>query len=264
MRGKGKKKKEQVMKEKRSVTLSPEEKERYRRQMILPGWGEEAQGLLKQSCVFIAGAGGLGSPVALYLAAAGVGALRICDSGTVELSNLNRQILHGQDRIGRNKAISAEQTLKRINPAVRVTALTDTINTRNIASLVGEAGLMIDCLDNLATRHVLNACALERALPLIHAGVSGMYGQLTFIRPPETACLACLLPSLQSEGTFPIVGAAAGVLGCMEALEALKYLTGAGELLMARLLFFDGQSMQFHEASFDRDPDCPVCGSGSP
>jgi molybdopterin/thiamine biosynthesis adenylyltransferase len=213
--------------------------------------------------VFIAGAGGLGSPVALYMAAAGVGTLRICDSGTVELSNLNRQILHGQDSIGRNKALSAEQTLKHVNPAVRVIALTDTIGAHNVASLVGDACLMIDCLDNFETRHVLNAHALDGDLPLIHAGVTGLCGQIAFIRPPETACLACLLPGGQSEKTFPILGATAGVLGCLEALEALKYLTDSGGLLEARLLFFDGQSMQFHEVSFEKDPDCPVCGSGN-
>jgi molybdopterin/thiamine biosynthesis adenylyltransferase len=245
-----------------AAKLTPEEKQRYDRQMILPSWGEEAQRFLKDSCVFVAGAGGLGSPVAIYLAAAGVGALRICDSGEVELSNLNRQILHGDDRIGEKKALSAERTLRAVNPSVRIIPLTETIEENNIASLVGDACLMVDCLDNFKTRYVLNDYAVKTGLPLVHAGVNGLCGQIAFIHPPETACLACLVPEGPPPEIFPILGATAGVLGCLEAMEALKYLTGTGELLKGRLLFCDGEAMQFQEVSFDTDPECRVCGSG--
>jgi molybdopterin/thiamine biosynthesis adenylyltransferase len=241
--------------------LTPEEKQRYHRQLILPSWGEEAQSALKESCVFIAGAGGLGSPVALYLAAAGVGSLRICDSGEVELSNLNRQILHGEDRIGANKALSAVKMLRAINPAVQVVPLADTITGDNVESLIGEAGLIIDCLDNFQTRYILNDHAVKSSLPLVHAGVNGFCGQITFIHPPRTACLACLLPEAPPLEIAPILGATAGTLGCLEALEALKYLTGTGELLKGRLLFFDGETMQVQEVGFDKDPECRVCGS---
>ena len=241
-------------------SLNPEELERYHRQMILPAWGKEAQLALKRSCVFIAGAGGLGSPVALYLAAAGVGTLRICDSGLVELSNLNRQILHGVDRIGANKAISAVATLRAVNPPVQVIPLTDTITAKNAASLIGDSGLMIDCLDNFQTRHILNDHAVRNGLPLVHAGVNGFCGQITFIHPPQTACLACLVAQAPPPEIFPILGAAAGAVGCLEALEALKYLTANGELLKGRLLFFDGETMEVQEVRFDRDPACPVCG----
>ncbi len=244
-----------------AVSLTPEESERYNRQMILPSWGDKAQAALKQSCVFVAGAGGLGSPVALYLAAAGVGTLRICDSGNVELSNLNRQILHAEDRIGQNKALSAVQTLQAVNPAVQVTPLCDTITSENVASLVGEARLMVDCLDNFQTRYILNDHAVKTGLPLVHAGVSGFAGQIAFIHPPRTACLACLVAEAPPPETFPILGATAGAVGCLEALEALKYLTGTGELLEGRLLFFDGETMQVQEVRFDRDPECRVCGS---
>jgi len=244
-----------------AAKLTPEEKQRYNRQMILPSWGGEAQRFLKNSCVFIAGAGGLGSPVAIYLAAAGVGALRICDSGAVELSNLNRQILHGDDRIGKDKVFSAESTLKAINPSVRIIPLTETIQTDNIASLVGDARLIVDCLDNFETRYVLNEYAVRTGTALVHAGVNGFCGQIAFIHPPKTACLACLVPEGPPPEIFPILGATAGVLGCLEAMEALKYLTGTGELLTGRLLFFDGEAMQFQEASFDKDPECRVCGS---
>lgn len=244
-----------------AAKLTSEEKQRYDRQMILPSWGEKAQSTLKDSCVFIAGAGGLGSPVAIYLAAAGVGTLRICDSGAVELSNLNRQILHGDDRIGENKALSAERTLKGINPSVQIIPLTETIQTDNIASLVGDARLMVDCLDNFETRYILNEYAVKTGLPLVHAGVNGLCGQIAFIHPPETACLACLVAEGPPPEIFPILGATAGVLGCLEAMEALKYLTGTGKLLEGRLLFFDGEAMQLQEVSFDKDPECRVCGS---
>jgi len=243
------------------LKLTAEEKQRYDRQMILPSWGEEAQRFLKDSCVFIAGAGGLGSPAAIYLAAAGVGALRICDSGVVELSNLNRQILHGDDRIGKKKVLSAERTLKAVNPSVRIIPLSETIEAENIASLVGGARIMVDCLDNFQTRYILNEYAVQTGTALVHAGVNGLCGQIAFIHPPETACLACLVPEGPPPEVFPILGATAGVLGCLEAVEALKYLTGTGELLKGRLLFFDGDAMQFQEVSFDKDPDCRVCGS---
>jgi molybdopterin/thiamine biosynthesis adenylyltransferase len=244
-----------------ALSLTPEENERYNRQMILPSWGQEAQAALKRSCVFVAGAGGLGSPVALYLAAAGVGTLRICDAGDVKLSNLNRQILHAEDRIGQNKALSAVQTLQAVNPAVQVIPLCDTITADNVASLVGEARLMVDCLDNFQTRYILNDHAVKTGLPLVHAGVNGFAGQIAFIHPPQTACLACLVTEAPPPETFPILGATAGTVGCLEALEALKYLTGTGELLEGRLLFFDGETMQVQEVRFDRDPECRVCGS---
>jgi adenylyltransferase/sulfurtransferase len=247
-----------------AVSLTPEDYQRYHRQMILPSWGEEAQRALKQSCVFIAGAGGLGSPVAFYLAAAGVGTLRICDSGVLELSNLNRQILHGDDRIGANKAFSAAKTLQVVNPSVRVIPLTDTVTFDNVETLIGEARLLIDCLDNFETRYILNDHAVKSGLPLVHAGVNGYCGQITFIQPPQTPCLACLVAEAPPPEIFPILGATAGAVGCLEAMGALKYLTGNGELLKGRLLFFDGESMQIQEVSFEKDPECRVCGAGRP
>ncbi len=241
--------------------LSESEKQRYHRQILLPSWGEAAQVRLKEACLFVAGAGGLGSPAAEYLAAAGVGRLRICDNGEVELSNLNRQILHGERAIGKNKALSARKTLNRINPLVEVTPLTEAIEPENIAALVADARLIVDCLDNFQTRFVLNRYAVQAGLPLIHAGVTGLCGQITFVHPPHTACLACLVPEAPPAEIFPILGATAGLLGCLEAMEAIKYLTGTGELLKGRLLFCDGESMQFQEVRFDKDPECPVCGA---
>jgi molybdopterin/thiamine biosynthesis adenylyltransferase len=244
----------------KAIRLSAEDRERYQRQILLPEWGEEAQARLAAATVFVAGAGGLGSPAAMYLAAAGVGTLRICDSGRVELSNLNRQILHGQGDIGRPKPESAADTLTRLNPGVRVVPLTEPISDGSVEALVGEAGLVVDCLDSFETRYVINRFALRCGVPFVHAGVEGLCGQIGFFNPPATACLACLVPEAPAPALVPVVGAAAGLLGCLEALEALKYLTGTGELLRARLLFCDGRSMDFQEVGLEPDPTCPVCG----
>ena len=246
-----------------SGKLTDREKRRYDRQLILSGWGEETQERLKRATVFIAGAGGLGSPVSLYLAAAGVGTLRICDSGAVELSNLNRQILHGDRDLGRWKVHSARRRLNRANPLVRIVALQASIDESSIEGLVGEATLLIDCLDNFQTRLPLNAFSVRRGLPLIHAGVTGYCGQVTFLHPPNTPCLACLVPQAPPQEVFPILGATAGLLGCLQAMEALKYLAGQGSLLEGRMLFCDGAAMQFQEVALEKDPRCPVCGAGS-
>ena len=244
----------------RAEALGSRELQRYNRQLILPGWGEEAQGRLRRAVVFIAGAGGLGSPVAQYLAAAGVGTLRICDSGRVELSNLNRQLLHSDRDLNRPKVRSAVRTVRRVNPHVRVVPLQAVIDEGSIEELVGDAELILDCLDNFPTRQVLNALAVRRGLPMVHAGVTGYCGQITFLHPPATACLACIVPRSPPQELFPILGATAGLLGCLEALEALKYLTGSGPLLVGRMLFCDAEAMQFQEVSVQKDPNCPVCG----
>jgi len=242
------------------VPLSDREKERYQRQMIFEGWGEDAQERLKKSAIFIAGAGGLGSPVSIYLAVAGVGTIRICDFGEPELSNLNRQILHDDSRIGKNKAVSARETLERLNPDAAITPLTDQITEDNVAVLVGQVDLIIDCLDNFDTRHILNRYAVKNSIPMIHAGVYGMQGQMTFIKTPETPCLWCINPGSPPPVVFPIVGATAGVMGCIQALEAIKYLSGVGSNMMSALLIWDGARMEFSLLPQKKVMDCPVCG----
>ena len=242
------------------VTLSDREKERYKRQMIFEGWGEESQAQLKKSTVFIAGAGGLGSPVSIYLAVAGVGKIRICDCGDPELSNLNRQILHDDSRIGKNKAVSARETLERLNPDAAIAPVTDKITEDNVAALVGQVDLIVDCLDNFDTRHILNRYAVKNSIPMIHAGVYGMQGQMTFIKTPETPCLWCINPGSPPPVVFPIVGATAGVMGCIQALEAIKYLSGVGSNMMSALLIWDGTRMEFSLLPQKKVMDCPVCG----
>jgi adenylyltransferase/sulfurtransferase len=241
-------------------SLTNEERERYHRQIIFSGWGEEGQKKIKQATVFIAGAGGLGSPVAIYLAAAGVGRLRICDFGKPELSNLNRQILHTEEDIDKNKALSARETLNKINPHVKIENFSDKIERENVSRLVGDAQIIVDCMDNFPTRHILNEYALKAGLPFVHAGVSGMSGQITFIHTPETPCLYCIFPGSPPSELFPIVGATAGVIGTLEALEVLKHLTGKGRPLKNRMLFWDGELMNFHEIPLQKDPNCPICG----
>jgi len=240
--------------------LTDEDKTRYHRQIIFSGWGEEGQKKVKQATVFIAGAGGLGCPVSIYLATAGVGRLRICDHGEPELSNLNRQVLHTDQDIGKNKALSAKETIAKINPRVKVENLSDKIEKENVAPLVDDAQIIIDCMDNFPTRHILNEYAVKTGLPFIHAGVFGMSGQITFIHTPETPCLYCVFPGSPPPEVFPIVGATAGVMGTLEALEVLKYLTGKGSLLKNRMLFWDGELMTFQEIALQKDPKCIVCG----
>ena len=246
------------------MSLSETERERYQRQMLIPGWGEAGQQRLKEAVVFIAGAGGLGSPVAIYLAAAGVGTLRLCDHGEPELSNLNRQVLHGDADLGRPKVESARDRLARLNPAVRVVPLHESIRPDTIDRLVGEAALLVDCLDSLETRFVLNELSVRRGLPLVHAGVYGLSGQLTFLHPPETGCLACLFPEHTQREVFPVAGPTPGTIGALQAMEVLKHFTGIGTPLRGRLLLWDGSDMSFQEVRLERDPACRVCGTGAP
>jgi len=241
-------------------SLTEQDYARYQRQMLIPGWGESGQQKLKAARVFIAGAGGLGSPASIYLAVAGVGEIIICDFDSPDLSNLNRQILHSDSRIGINKAASAKMTLETLNPSVKVRALTTRIEAENADELVGKADIIVDCMDNFPTRFVLNDCARRKGLPLVHGSVWGMEGRLTFIHSPETACLQCLVPEAPPKEVFPIVGATAGVIGCLQAMETLKYLTGVGSNLKGKQLVWNGADMSFNFYPIRKDPHCPVCG----
>ncbi len=233
---------------------------RYARQMLIEGWGEEGQKKLKDSTVFIAGAGGLGSPVSIYLTVAGVGKIIICDFDTVEITNLNRQILHSHTRIGINKALSAKITLTAINPDVEVIPITEKITETNAFELIGDANIILDCMDNLETRYMLNEVAINKGIPLVFGAIYEMQGMLSFIQPPETACLKCLFPEAPPKEIFPVVGATPGVIGTFQALEAIKYLVGIGKLLKNKLLVLDGMSGDFKTFKAQKDPSCPVCG----
>ncbi len=241
--------------------FSREEMERYTRQMMMDGWGEKGQEKLKNSVVFVAGAGGLGSPVSIYSAGAGIGTLRLCDFDAPDWSNLNRQILHDPSRIGLNKAESGRLTLEKMNPAVTVIPLTTKIEASTVDDLVADSDLIIDCMDNFPTRFLLNECAIRKKIPLIHGGIWGMEGRLTFIEVPDTPCLSCLIREAPPKSVFPVVGATPGVIGCLQVIEALKYLTGIGSNLKSRLLVWDGLTMEFRSFRVERDPACPVCST---
>ena len=245
---------------KNTMELNREELDRYTRQMMMEGWGTAIQTKIKQSTVFIAGAGGLGSPVSIYLAVAGVGNIRICDFDSPDQSNLNRQILHNHTRIGTNKALSAKQTLEELNPHIKVEALTSRIVGENVDELVGDADLILDCMDNFPTRYLLNESAIRKKIPLVHGSIWGLDGRVTFIKSPETPCLRCYFPESPPKEVFPVLGATPGVIGSLQAMEALKYLSGIGKVLSGRLLVWSGNDMSFRTFKGFKDPQCPACG----
>jgi molybdopterin/thiamine biosynthesis adenylyltransferase len=241
--------------------LTPEEKQRYDRQIIIPGFGEAGQEKLKKSKVVIAGSGGLGSPSAIYLAAAGVGTLRIIDHDKVELSNLNRQVLHWDKDIGRSKVTSAADKLIQLNKEVRLETIKATITSKNAVGMVAGFDVIIDALDNLPTRFMLNEAAIEYDIPFVHGAVYGMEGRVMTIIPGKSACLRCLYQGTPPKKKFPVLGTTPAVIGCIQATEAIKLITGIGKPLTNRLLIYDGLEMKFAELIVKRRNNCEHCGT---
>jgi adenylyltransferase/sulfurtransferase len=239
--------------------LSERECERYKRQILL--FGEEGQERLKRAEIFIAGAGGLGSPVSIYLAIAGVGTLTIVDSDVVDPTNLNRQILHFDRNIGDKKVVSAEDKLREINPDVTIRAVEAHISGENAGRLVGKADGIVDAMDNFPTRYILNRIALAKGIPLFHGAIRGMYGQATTVIPGKTPCLACIFPKPPPVEVFPVVGVTPGLIGMVQATEVLKFLLGDGNLLANRLFLWDGLQAQATEICVERNPSCAACGT---
>ena len=238
--------------------LSESERERYHRQTMI--FGEEGQERLKKATAFIAGAGGLGCPIALYLAAAGVGRIRLVDSDTVDLSNLNRQVLYQKADIGRPKVAAAAEKLAALNPEISVEAVRTVIDAATVAGLTAGADVIVDAMDNFETRYLLNGAALERGIPLVHGAISGFFGQATTIIPGRTPCLACIFPNPPPDETVPALGTTAGVIGLVQANETIKYLTGSGNLLAGRLLLWDGMRTTMETIDLKRQAACPACG----
>lgn len=233
---------------------------RYNRQLILPGFGERAQQKLKASSVFVAGAGGLGAPVCYYLAAAGVGNLIVVDYDTVELSNLNRQILHGTSDIDAPKVQSAMEVLSDLNPDINIKVHQVKIDDETIKNLAKNADIIVDCLDNLKTRYVLNRFSIENNVPVMHAGIEAWSGQLTLMVPGKTPCFHCLFSGDEDrDEPKPVLGAVAGVIGTTQALEVLKYLIGGENNLTNKLLFFDALSMEWTKININKNPLCEAC-----
>jgi len=240
---------------------------RYSRHILLPQIGYEGQNKLVHSHALIVGAGGLGSPVALYLAAGGVGKLTICDFDNVELTNLQRQILHTTQSVGLNKAISAQQTLQAINPEVVVKTVCEKSTEEAFTKLVADADIVVDCSDNFNTRYALNRICVKLRKPLVSGAAIGFEGQVTVFdfRNDDSPCYHCLFPDMGAEndmrcaenGVFaPLVG----MIGTTQAAEAMKLLLGLGASLQGRLLLLDAHAMEWRSIKLSRDPSCSVCG----
>jgi len=239
--------------------------ERYARHIILQDIGVDGQLKLLNSKVLIIGAGGLGSPVALYLAAAGVGTIGIADADKVDLSNLQRQVIHTTNDIGIPKVVSAKQKMLAINPDIIINTYETFINKTNILDIIKEYDFIIDGCDNFATKFLINdACVLTNK-PFSHGGILRFSGQTMTVLPHKSACYACVFnepPPLQSTLTCSsagVLGTIAGMLGTIQATEAIKYLTNCGELLSNKLLIFDALSMDFNKINFKKNEDCRVC-----
>ena len=251
-----------------SPLLTEEEIERYSRQLVLPEWSELAQVALRDASVLIVGAGALGSPVALYLAGAGVGRIGLVDSDVVEISNLHRQLLHYTPDIGVPKAHSAAAKLGFLNPEVVVEPYQVRLDAANAGGLIEGADLVVDCSDSFETRYAVNAACCAARIPLVEAGVLGLSGLVMGVRPGTSACYRCAFPSpppsAPSCAQAGILGPAAGVIGSLQALEALKLLTGVGEPLLDAFLQVDLASHAFLRVAVRRRPDCPDCGPAYP
>ncbi len=234
---------------------------RYGRQISYPGFGEGGQRKLKRSHVVVAGIGGLGTASSVYLACGGIGHITIVDSDFVELSNLNRQILHWEGDIGERKTLSAARKLTRLNPSVEVTPIFERITHSNVGGIIGGAHAVIDGMDNSETRFILNSACVGAGIPFIHAGINGLLGEITTIIPGKTPCFACIFPQAPAEGgAIPVFGVAPALMAALQVTEALKLLAGFGDLLASKMLYFNGETMEFTVVDLVRNPECSVCG----
>jgi molybdopterin/thiamine biosynthesis adenylyltransferase/rhodanese-related sulfurtransferase len=251
------------------VVLSAEQKERYRRHLIIPEVGEEGQAKLLQARVLLMGAGGLGSPAALYLAAAGVGHLGVVDMDVVDLSNLQRQIIHTQGRIGTPKTDSAEKAIRELNPDVKVTKFNARLDSTNVLSILQQFDMVLDGGDNFPTRYLLNDACVMTGKPNIHGSIFRFEGQVTVFKPHDGPCYRCLYPQPPPPDLAPscaeagVLGVLPGVVGLLQATEAIKLILGVGAPLVGRLLTYDALKTKFGELKLRRDPKCPVCAPGA-
>jgi sulfur-carrier protein adenylyltransferase/sulfurtransferase len=246
-------------------TLSAEQRERYSRHLLLPEVGLEGQRKLLDAKVLLLGAGGLGSPAALYLAAAGVGTLGIVDNDEVDLSNLQRQVIHSTDRIGVPKVDSAEQMIAALNPDVEVRKHAIRLDATNIMDILPGYDIVVDGLDNFPTRYLLNDASVRLQIPVVSAAILGFEGQLSVFKPYEGPCYRCLFPVpppaelAPSCGANGVLGVLPGTMGLLQSTEVIKLILGEGEPLIGRLLMYDALAARVTEVKVRRDPDCPIC-----
>ncbi|MBF0432840.1 MAG: HesA/MoeB/ThiF family protein [Fibrobacteria bacterium] len=248
------------------MQFTEENLERYSRHILLQDVGVEGQEALSQAKILIIGAGGLGSPAALYLAAAGVGTIGIADADVVDLSNLQRQVIHFTKDLNKPKVLSAAEKMQAINPELKVDSYHEFLTAKNIRAIVRKYDFVIDGTDNFAAKFLINdACVMEK-VPFSHGGVLRFDGQTMTVYPGESACYRCVFGAPPPKGSVPtcseagILGAIAGMLGTMQATEALKHVIGIGERLTNRLLSFDAKNMQFRTINVNKNPKCAVCG----
>jgi molybdopterin/thiamine biosynthesis adenylyltransferase len=245
--------------------LSKEQRERYSRHLLIPEVGVEGQQKLLDAKVLLLGAGGLGSPAGLYLAAAGVGTLGLVDDDVVDLSNLQRQVLHTTDRIGVPKVDSAEETIRSINPDVKVVKHPVRLDASNIMDILPDYDVVIDGLDNFPTRYLLNDASVRLKIPVVSAAILGFDGQLSVFAPYEGPCYRCLFPEpppaelAPSCGANGVLGVLPGTMGLLQATEAIKLVIDQGDRLIGRLLLYDALAASFTEVKVHRDPECPIC-----
>jgi sulfur-carrier protein adenylyltransferase/sulfurtransferase len=249
--------------------LTPEQRERYSRHLLVPEIGLEGQTKLLNAKVLLLGAGGLGSPAALYLAAAGVGTLGIVDMDVVDASNLQRQILHNVDRIGERKVDSAKKTLTQLNPDVNVVTYDVRFGADNVLDIIDGYDVIVDGTDNFPTRYLLNDAALLKKIPVVHGSIFRFEGQVSVFAPYEGPCYRCLLPEPPPPELAPscaeagVLGVLPGIVGSLQALEAIKVILGLGDPLVGRLLAYDALEVSFRSFKVRRDPHCPACGEGA-
>lgn len=249
------------------MSFTNEQLERYSRHIILKEVGVKGQKKLLNSKVLIIGAGGLGAPAAMYLAAAGVGTIGIADADKVDLSNLQRQIIHATSDIGKLKVVSAKETMENINPDVNVIAFHEFVNSKNILGLINDYDFILDGTDNFPAKFLINDACVIANKPFSHAGIIRFKGQLMTVIPGESPCYRCVFKTMPPKDAVPtcrqagVIGAIAGVIGSLQALEAVKYITGIGKLLTGNLLTFDALEMSFHKITLPkRNGTCAVCG----
>ncbi len=248
-------------------SLQPEQRARYSRHILIPEVGEAGQLKLLDSRVLLLGAGGLGSPAALYLAAAGVGALGIIDPDTVDASNLQRQIIHSTSTLGEPKVISAKKTLEGINPDVNVIPYQERLDSENIDRILADGwDVIVDGADNFPTRYLLNDASVWHDIPVVHGSIYRFHGQVTVFKPHDGPCYRCLFPQPPPPELAPscaeggVLGVLPGIIGSLQANEAIKLLLGIGEPLVGRSLLFEALEGSFTEINLRKDPECPVCG----
>jgi sulfur-carrier protein adenylyltransferase/sulfurtransferase len=250
-------------------TLSPEQRNRYQRHLLLPEVGEKGQRKLLDSKVLLLGAGGLGSPAALYLAAAGVGTLGVIDMDVVDESNLQRQVLHNMDRVGERKVDSAKKTITLLNPDVDVATYDVRLGADNILDIIDGYDVIVDGTDNFPTRYLVNDASLLKRIPVVHGSIFRFEGQVTVFDPYNGPCYRCLIPEPPPAELAPscaeagVLGVLPGIVGSIQAVEAIKLLLGLGDPLVGRLLSYDALEESFRTFKVRRDPACPACGENA-